>query len=105
MKKFNLMIFFLENVMTSMKSTIDETEMINSLANEAYPHLSHNEAVDLVKLELRQIKYFKKDEKLYKVIQENDNLFILNIEEQLAQNIPDDKVHIFNNNSEKAYGK
>lgn len=97
MKKFNLIIFFLENVMTSMITTINETQMIETLAKEVYSHLPENDAIQLIKEDLKQITYFKRGNKLYKVVQEHDNIFIINVDNQAAQKVPDSSIYIFKN--------
>jgi len=97
MKKFNLIIFFLENVMSSMISTVDETEIMNEIAKEIYCDQPHNKAIELLKKKLKEIKFFKKDNKVYKVIQENENIFILNMDDDYAQKIPESAIHIFEN--------
>jgi reverse gyrase len=103
MKQFDLIIFFLENAMSSMTSTINETEMIEALAKEAYSHMSINDAIEMVKQELKEINYFKRNQKVYKVVKEHENIFIVNVDDGLAQKIPDSSIYIFKNknNSQK----
>ncbi|MDR3647228.1 MAG: hypothetical protein P4L22_06830 [Candidatus Babeliales bacterium] len=98
MKQFNLIIFFLENLMSSKTTTINEMEMIETLAKEVYAHLPESEAIEHIKCDLKEIKYFKRDQKLYKVVQEHENIFIINVSSDLAHTIPDSSIYVFKNN-------